>query len=94
MILRKVFSLVLLALLCMVSIAALSGGFRNGKMPTESQARNGAYRDGYFLGSYMAERGEGYRAASGRWSATADRAAFLEGYQDGYNTARELSAQK
>lgn len=94
MIARKVFSLVLVALLCMVSIAALSGSSRNGKTQSESQALNGAYRDGYFLGSFMAERGEGYRPTSGRWSARADRAAFLEGYQDGYSGAQELSAQK
>jgi len=49
------------------------------------QANNAAYRDGLFLGSFAARRGDDFHSAAGRWARDEDRDAFTAGYRDGYN---------
>ncbi|HEY1264702.1 MAG TPA: hypothetical protein VGF06_14340 [Terriglobales bacterium] len=53
-----------------------------------SQANNAAYRDGLYLGKLAAERGDPYRASTGRWANAEDRQAFSDGYRQGYGAAR------
>ena len=48
-------------------------------------ATNGAFRDGLYLGTLAAKRGEEPRIAEGRWSSQPDRASFTAGYQQGYD---------
>jgi len=50
------------------------------------QATNAAYRDGLYQGRQSAERGFAHSAPVGRWSGSADREAFLAGYEQGYKT--------
>ena len=69
---------------------AIASGFRSGSPPnlnvdeTISQATNGAYRDGIFVGKLSAEHGAKARAPIGRWATAEDRASFNAGYQRGY----------
>jgi hypothetical protein len=69
---------------------AIASGFRSGPAPnlnadeTISQATNGAYRDGLFVGKLSAEHGAKSSAPIGRWARAEDRASFTAGYQRGY----------
>jgi hypothetical protein len=48
------------------------------------QIRDGAFRDGMYLGRLAAERGVAPHILTGRWATEADRAAFRAGYERGY----------
>ena len=50
-------------------------------------ASDGSFRDGLFVGRFMARQGRPMLAPVGRWSAKRDRASFLAGYQQGYASA-------
>lgn len=50
-----------------------------------SEATNGAFRDGLYLGKLAAERDGGPHIAAGRWSSAGDRASFSAGFQRGYS---------
>jgi hypothetical protein len=69
---------------------AIVSGFHSALPPnvnvgeTISQATNGAYRDGLFVGKLSAEHGAKARAPIGRWATAEDRASFTAGYQRGY----------
>ena len=84
--------LLLLAIAAVFSLAGLLGLSLRSQRPSEpllsdaSQATNTAYRDGLFLGSFAARRGEDFHAAEGRWARNEDRQAFVEGYRVGYDT--------
>jgi len=63
---------------------------RNQNVDAE-KANVAAYRDGLYLGKLDSERGDDPHVAVGRWSNASHRAAFAEGYSDGYqggDTAR------
>ncbi len=47
---------------------------------------NAPFRDGNYLGTLAAERGETPYLAVGRWVSSADRASFVAGYQRAYKT--------
>jgi len=85
---NKILLLTIAAVLCLGGLVGLS---RNNQSPSEplllksSQATNTAYRDGLFLGSFAARRGEDFHAAEGRWARDTDRQAFVEGYRVGYD---------
>jgi hypothetical protein len=70
---------------------AVVSGFHGGLPPdlnadgNISQATNGAYRDGLFVGKLSAKRGAMSRAPIGRWATAEERASFTAGYQRGYN---------
>jgi hypothetical protein len=49
-----------------------------------AQAANGPYRDGLYLGRLTAKAGAPAHASIGRWSTSADRSAFVAGYEQGY----------
>ena len=57
-----------------------------------SQATDGAFRDGLFLGKLAAERGAKPHVAVGRWATVEDRASFTAGYQRGYNESLAVQA--
>lgn len=50
-----------------------------------SQATDGAFRDGLYLGKLAADRGAESHIAIGRWATAEDRASYTAGYQRGYN---------
>jgi len=76
---RRTFLLaVLLTALAIGLVAAYLSS--RGKMP-DNTATNGAYRDGLYLGTLAAERGELPHIAFGRWSKGSDHDAFVEGYK-------------
>jgi hypothetical protein len=49
--------------------------------------REGAFRDGLYLGKLAAAHGEPRRPAIGRWSDDRDRLLFAAGYRRGYDEA-------
>jgi hypothetical protein len=49
-------------------------------------ADDGAFRDGLYLGKLARREGGPRHAAVGRWSSAKDRAAFLSGYQRGFDS--------
>jgi len=57
-----------------------------------SLANDASFRDGLFVGRFMAKQGRPMLAPVGRWSTKRDRASFLAGYQQGYASA-ETSAR-
>ena len=85
---KKLLLFAIAAVLCLAGMVGLS---RRGQSPSEplllnaSQATNAAYRDGLFLGSFAARRGEDFHAAEGRWARDEDRQAFVDGYRAGYD---------
>jgi hypothetical protein len=52
--------------------------------PNPNQAMNAAYRDGVFLATMDVQKARKPRLESGRWSAGADRASFIAGYEQAY----------
>ncbi len=55
------------------------------------QAANGPFRDGIYLAKLTAQNGEPSHISAGRWSASADREAFVAGYNLSYK--QNLTAQ-
>lgn len=51
------------------------------------------YRDGLHHGKFTAARGLEPHPALGRWSANADRRAFVAGYRDGYSEVVAANSQ-
>jgi hypothetical protein len=86
-----------LGTLAVLVMTASAFTLRAGNTPEEvsaSQASNGAFRDGLYLGKLAAEGGDQYRIAVGRWSRTDDRASFASGYDQGYKGQAVLRASK
>jgi len=50
-----------------------------------SMALDGGFRDGLYVGRFMAEQRMPMRPPIGRWSTEQDRRAFLAGYRRGYS---------
>jgi len=69
---------------------SFAAGYRKGYTDSftankdAARATNGAFRDGLFLGTLTAKRGDEYHAATGRWATEEDRASFTAGYRQGY----------
>jgi hypothetical protein len=86
-----------LSTLAVLVVTASAFTFRNGNTGQEmsaSQASNGAFRDGLYLGKLTGQSGDKYRIAVGRWSKTEDRTSFAAGYDQGYRTQAVLQASK
>ncbi len=49
-----------------------------------AHATDGAFRDGMFMGQMDRSRALPHHVASGRWTTTADRVSFSQGYEQGY----------
>ena len=49
-------------------------------------ATSAAFRDGLYLGQLTAKQGAAAHISSGRWSTAADRTAFAQGYQQGFQS--------
>jgi hypothetical protein len=49
-----------------------------------SQAANGPFRDGLYLGTRAARGGEAPHIAFGRWAQSQDRESFSAGYRQAY----------
>jgi hypothetical protein len=67
-------------------VAGVAGIYR-GRSDVDvqlSEANDGAYRDGMYLGRLAAQNGEAPRISVGRWSGDEDRASFAAGYEQGY----------
>jgi hypothetical protein len=81
------------ALLGLGTVAALQTSSRttpsDARPSVVDQATNGAYRDGLYLGTLAAGRGDRYHASVGRWAREEDRAAFDAGYEQGYPMVEE-----
>lgn len=64
--------------------AALSKPANLADQHLAARANNAAFRDGLYLGKLTAEEGGAAHISRGRWSNDADRAAFTQGYQEGF----------
>lgn len=63
------------------------------RLPREiSAAIDAPYRDGTFVGRLAAERCDSPPAPIGRWSVSAERSRFSEGYRDGFSVATRSNA--
>jgi hypothetical protein len=65
-------------------------------LDTNNQAAhdtNAAFRDGKFLGSLAAARGEEVHIAAGRWATENDRTLFTEGYERAYSDSAVQTAR-
>jgi hypothetical protein len=49
-------------------------------------ATSAAFRDGLYLGKLTAKQGGRPHISAGRWSSESDRAAFAQGYQEGFQS--------
>jgi hypothetical protein len=72
--------------------ASFSAGYEHGYTETTTASRDSAhasaaFRDGLFLGSLAAKRGDQARLSVGRWATDGDRALFAEGYRQAYSEA-------
>ena len=66
--------------------AAVSNHANVADQHLAASATNAAFRDGLYLGKLTAEQGGGPHISRGRWSCEADRAAFTQGYQEGFQS--------
>jgi hypothetical protein len=68
-----------------IALTVMLANTSNGnKSMTTSQAVNGPFRDGLYLGTRAARRGEAPHVASGRWAQSQDRQSFAAGYRQAY----------
>lgn len=85
-------SIVVLALGILLGTTVFDGKTEAGSYSSASEdsrlAGDGAFRDGLYVGQYMAKNGRPMLAPVGRWSATQDRDAFLSGYRRGYRDGK------
>jgi len=71
--------------------ASFSAGYEHGYTETMTASRDAAhatsaaFRDGLFLGSLAAKRGDQSSLSLGRWATDGDRALFAEGYRQAYS---------
>ena len=49
-------------------------------------ATNAAFRDGLYLGQLASKQGTRPHMSVGRWSSEADRTAFAQGYEQGFQS--------
>lgn len=83
---KTIYLLVVVAVFAALSIKVTT--HTNSASSTASdRATDGAFRDGMYLGSLAAERGETPHVAFGRWATAADRQSFTEGYEESYREA-------
>jgi hypothetical protein len=77
-------------LLGLGTFAMQTGRHRPSVMPPSvvEHANDAAYRDGLYLGTLAAHRGDPYHASAGRWANANDRSAFADGYRQGYSSTR------
>jgi hypothetical protein len=71
--------------------AGSSAGIASAKMLNAFYANNGPYRDGLYVGRLHAEAGRAPKTTTSRWSTGPDRAAFMEGYRQGYQLAAKAA---
>jgi hypothetical protein len=57
-------------------------------------ANNAPYRDGLYVGRLHAESGRAPKTTTSRWSTASDRAAFMEGYREGYQLAAKAAHKR
>lgn len=79
-----VLALILCAAAAMVSSGIGQAAFLSA-IADATEATDGAFRDGMYLGKLAAERGSEIHIASRRWATDRDRASFSAGYTRGYN---------
>jgi len=66
--------------------AAMSSHGNAADQHLAATATNAAFRDGLYLGKLTAKQGGSPHISRGRWSSESDRAAFAQGYQEGFQT--------
>jgi hypothetical protein len=79
-------SVILLTTLAGLTIG-MAGLAARGSAPDTAAtfgSSSAAFRDGLYQARLQAEQGMKPHVASGRWTARADRSAFVAGYQEGY----------
>ena len=89
----KLFTFALAITLSLGTTAIVSYSNRSAISGPNSEAsfdREGAFRDGLYLGKLAAAHGEPRRPAIGRWSDDRDRLLFAAGYHRGYDEALAL----
>jgi len=79
-------------LLATTTLVANTGGVgRHASSSEANLALDGGFRDGLFVGRFMAERGIAMSPPIGRWSTERDRLAFSAGYRRGYDEIRSAT---
>jgi len=81
----------LLAVLAVAMLAFTLGTAMHPAGPGDNsaiQANSAPYRDGFYLGKMDAGQNKEPHITSGRWSASEDRAMFIAGYDQGYQSLR------
>ena len=71
-----------------------SAGTASSKVINIAYANNAPYRDGLYVGRLHAEAGRAPKTTTSRWSAQPDRAAFMEGYRQGYQLAANAAHKR
>ena len=80
-----------LAIVASVGVSAYRPKMEPGKGP---QAIDAAFRDGLYQAKLDVQDGRAPRLRTGRWSAHADRALFIAGYEQGYREYSEAQSGK
>lgn len=81
----------LLFCFCLIAATPPQNEASESSLGTAAQGVNGPCRDGLYLGTLAASRGDAYHAPVGRWAGNADRSAFAAGYRRGYGHVRKNS---
>ena len=71
-----------------------SAGTASSKVINIAYANNAPYRDGLYVGRLHAESGRAPKTTTSRWSTEPDRAAFMEGYRQGYQFAAKAARKR
>jgi hypothetical protein len=66
--------------------AAVSNHANSADQHFAVTATNAAFRDGLYLGKITAKQGGTAHISRGRWSSESDRAAFVQGYLEGFQS--------
>jgi hypothetical protein len=66
--------------------AAISNPKTAADQHLAATATNAAFRDGLYLGQLAAKNGTSAHMSLGRWSDESDRTAFIQGYQEGFQS--------
>jgi len=74
--------------------AGNSSGNTGAKVINIAYANNAPYRDGLYVGRLHAESGRAPKTTTSRWSTAPDRAAFMEGYREGYQLAAKAAHKR
>ncbi len=66
--------------------AAVTGQSNAADRHLAATATSAAFRDGLYLGQLASKQGAPAHISRGRWTSEADRAAFAQGYQEGFHS--------